>query len=112
MKILVPMKPVADPDNANKVKISEDGAHVTAEGLESKPNPFDEYAVETAIRILEDGVGSGKLRGEVVVVTIAGDGALRAGDVEAGGREALHLALARRNARVRVRPRSGCGVAS
>lgn len=73
MKILVTMKRVADPDNANKVKISADGAQVTSEGLEWKPNPFDEYAVETALRILEDGVGSGNLRGEVVVVTIGPD---------------------------------------
>ncbi len=77
MKILVPVKRVADPDNANKVKISEDGLHVTSEGLEGKPNPFDEYAVETALRILEDGVGSGNLRGEVVVVTIGPEDASR-----------------------------------
>jgi electron transfer flavoprotein beta subunit len=73
VKILVTMKRVADPDNANKVKISGDGSQVTSEGLEWKPNPFDEYAVETALRILEDGVGSGNLRGEVVVVTIGPD---------------------------------------
>ncbi|MCK9461018.1 MAG: electron transfer flavoprotein subunit beta/FixA family protein [Proteobacteria bacterium] len=73
MKILVTMKRVADPDNANKVKISGDGTQVTSEGLEWKPNPFDEYAVETALRILEDGVGSGNLRGEVIVVTIGPD---------------------------------------
>lgn len=70
VKILVSMKRVADPDNANKVKISGDGTQVTSEGLEWKPNPFDEYGVETALRILEDGVGSGNLRGEVVVATI------------------------------------------
>lgn len=75
MKILVTMKRVADPDNANKVKISGDGGQVTSEGLEWKPNPFDEYAVETALRILEDGVGSGNLRGEIVVVTIGPDDA-------------------------------------
>jgi electron transfer flavoprotein beta subunit len=75
VKILVTMKRVVDPDNANKVKIGGDGAQVTSEGLEWKPNPFDEYAVETALRILEDGVGSGNLRGEVVVVTIGPDDA-------------------------------------
>lgn len=73
MKILVPVKRVADPDNANKVKISADGTHVTADDLQWKPNPFDEYAVETALRILEDGVGSGNLRGEVVVASIGTD---------------------------------------
>ena len=70
MKILVPMKRVADPDNANKVKISADGTSVSSEGLEWKPNPFDEYAVETALRVLEEGVGAGNLRGEVVVASI------------------------------------------
>ena len=55
MKILVCIKRVADPDNANKVKISEDGTAVTTEGLEWKVNPFDEYAVEAALRLNEDG---------------------------------------------------------
>lgn len=72
MKILVPMKRVCDPDNANKVKISPDGKRVTTEGLEWKPNPFDEYAVEAALRILEDSNG-GNLRGEVVVASIGPD---------------------------------------
>jgi electron transfer flavoprotein beta subunit len=63
------MKRVADPDNANKVQIVG-GTKVSSEGLEWKPNPFDEYAVETALRILEEGAGSGKLRGEIVVATI------------------------------------------
>jgi electron transfer flavoprotein beta subunit len=71
VKILVPMKRVADPDNANKVKINGDGTQVTSEGLEWKPNPFDEYAVEASLRMLEDTAGGGKLRGEVVVATIA-----------------------------------------
>ena len=75
MKILVPVKRVADPDNANKVRISADGTQVTADDLQWKPNPFDEYAVETAMRILEDGVGSGKLRGEVIVASIGTDAA-------------------------------------
>ncbi|MDJ0765285.1 MAG: electron transfer flavoprotein subunit beta/FixA family protein [Myxococcota bacterium] len=70
MKILVPMKRVADPDNANKVKINAEGTAVSSEGLEWKPNPFDEYAVETALRILEDNVGSGNLRGEILVASI------------------------------------------
>ena len=52
MKILVPVKRVSDPDNANKVKVAGDGKSVTTEGLEWKPNPFDEYAVETALRRL------------------------------------------------------------
>ncbi|MCP4679086.1 MAG: electron transfer flavoprotein subunit beta/FixA family protein [Deltaproteobacteria bacterium] len=70
MKILVPMKRVADPDNANKVQITDGNTKVSSEGLEWKPNPFDEYAVEAGLRLLEEAVGSGKLRGEIVVATI------------------------------------------
>lgn len=69
MKILVPVKRVADPDNANKVKISSDGANVTSEGLEWKPNPFDEYAVEAALRLNENAPKNEKL-GEVIVVSL------------------------------------------
>jgi electron transfer flavoprotein beta subunit len=68
VKILVPVKRVSDPDNANKVKVSADGAAVTSEGLEWKPNPFDEYAVETALRLNENAQKSEKL-GETVVVS-------------------------------------------
>jgi electron transfer flavoprotein beta subunit len=69
VKILVPVKRVSDPDNANKVKISADGGAVTTEGLEWKPNPFDEYAVETALRLNENAAKSEKL-GETVVVSL------------------------------------------
>ncbi len=67
MKILVPLKRVADPDNANKVKAT--GAKVETTGLEWKPNPFDEYAVETALRLTENGANPKARLGEVVVVT-------------------------------------------
>ncbi len=67
MKILVPLKRVADPDNANKVKAA--GAKVETTGLEWKPNPFDEYAVETALRLTENGANAKARLGEVVVVT-------------------------------------------
>ena len=50
MKILVPLKRVADPDNANKIKIPAGGAKIDTTGLEWKPNPFDEYALEAALR--------------------------------------------------------------
>ena len=76
VKILVPMKRVIDPDNVDKVRISEDGAKASAEGLEWKPNPFDEYAVEAALRLLEEGE-AGKKRGEVVVASIGSDEAVR-----------------------------------
>lgn len=69
MKILVPVKRVADPDNANKVKVSGDATAVSTEGLEWKPNPFDEYAVEAALRLNENAPKNEKL-GETVVVSI------------------------------------------
>ncbi len=69
MKILVPIKRVADPDNANKVKVAADGSRVTTDGLEWKLNPFDEYAVEAALRLNENGKTAEKL-GETVTVTI------------------------------------------
>ena len=67
MKILVPLKRVADPDNANKIKVTP--AKIETTGLEFKPNPFDEYAVETALRLTENGANTKARLGEVVVVT-------------------------------------------
>ena len=69
MKILVALKRVADPDNANKVKIAADGSKIDTSGLEWKPNPFDEYALEAALRLTENGKAQKKREGEVVVVT-------------------------------------------
>jgi electron transfer flavoprotein beta subunit len=69
MKILVPLKRVADPDNANKVKVPPDGSKIDTAGLEWKPNPFDEYALETALRLTEDGKAQKTRLGEVVVVS-------------------------------------------
>jgi electron transfer flavoprotein beta subunit len=69
VKILVPLKRVADPDNANKVKIPADGSKIDTTGLEWKPNPFDEYALETALRLTEDGKAQKARLGEVIVVT-------------------------------------------
>ena len=67
MKILVPLKRVSDPDNANKVKVG--AGKVDTTGLEWKPNPFDEYAVETALRLTENGTNTKARIGEVTVVT-------------------------------------------
>ncbi len=72
MKILVPVKRVADPDNANKMKVSPDGSRVTSDGLEWKLNPFDEYAVEAALRLNENGA-TGERLGEVIVVSIGAE---------------------------------------
>lgn len=69
MKILVTFKRVADPDNANKVKIPPDGSKIDTAGLEWKANPFDEYALETALRLTEDGKNPKQRLGKVVVAT-------------------------------------------
>ena len=69
MKILVPIKRVADPDNANKVKVAPDGSSVTSEGLEWKLNPFDEWSLEAALRLTENAADKSRV-GEVVLVSI------------------------------------------
>lgn len=69
MKILVPIKRVSDPDNANKIKVAPGGAAIDASGLEWKINPFDEYALETALRLTENGAQPKQREGEVIVVS-------------------------------------------
>jgi len=69
VKILVPLKRVADPDNANKVKIPPAGDRIETTGLEWKPNPFDEYALEAGLRLTENGQTPKVRAGEVTVVT-------------------------------------------
>lgn len=69
MKILVALKRVSDPDNANKIKIPT-GDRIETTGLEYKLNPFDEYALEAALRLTENGKTPKQREGEVVVVTL------------------------------------------
>ena len=69
MKILVTCKRVSDPDNANKVKVSSDGSGLSTEGLEFKPNPFDDWAAETALRLNEN-ASSGEKLGEIIVASL------------------------------------------
>lgn len=74
MKILVPLKRTADPDNANKIKIAPNGSKITTEGLEPKANPFDDYAVEAALRLTENGTNTkARLAGDSVVVVSFGE---------------------------------------
>jgi electron transfer flavoprotein beta subunit len=68
VKILVAVKRVADPDNLNKIKLSAQGK-VDAAGLEPKASPYDEYALETALRLTENGANTKARLGEVAVVT-------------------------------------------
>jgi electron transfer flavoprotein beta subunit len=53
---------VTDPDV--KIKVKPDGSGVITEGVDYKVNPFDEIAIEEAIRIKEKG------QAEIVVVSI------------------------------------------
>ncbi len=72
MKILVPIKRV--PDYEQKIKISADADYIQTDAIKWILNPFDEIAVEEALRIKEAKAGStGSPQGgnaEVVVVTI------------------------------------------
>ena len=70
MKILVSLKRTADPDNANKVKVAPGGTKIVTDGLENKLNPFDEYAVETALRLVEN--GKVRIAGDAVTVVSFG----------------------------------------
>jgi electron transfer flavoprotein beta subunit len=92
VKILVPIKRVADPDNANKIKLSATG-QIDASGLEWKMNPFDEYALEAALRLTENGAQNKQREGEVVVVSFGNKDAeisLRAA-LATGGARAIRV---------------------
>src|SRR5512134_2777410 len=65
LKILVTAKRVEDPES--KIKVKPDGSGIVTDGVNYKMNPFDEIAVEEALRLKE------KHGGEVVVASIGGD---------------------------------------
>ena len=65
LKILVTAKRVEDPES--KIKVKPDGSGIVTEGVNYKMNPFDEIAVEEALRLKE------KHGGEVVVASIGPD---------------------------------------
>lgn len=65
MKILVTAKRVEDPES--KIKVKPDGTGIVTEGVGYKINPFDEIAVEEALRLVA------KHKGEVVAVSIGTD---------------------------------------
>ena len=68
MKILVAVKRVSDPENLNKIKLSPQGK-IDTTGLEPKGSPYDEYALEAALRLTENAANPKQRLGEVVVVT-------------------------------------------
>ena len=66
MKILVTLKRIPDPEQKVKIK----GNAIDFSGTNWVPNQFDEYAVETALRLTENASAGGARVGEVVVATI------------------------------------------
>jgi len=65
LKILVTAKRVEDPES--KIRVKPDGSGIVTDGVNYKLNPFDEIAVEEALRLKE------AHGGEVVVASIGGD---------------------------------------
>ena len=63
MKVLVPVKKVIDA--GVRVRVKADGSGVDAAGVKMSMNPFDQIAVEEALRLREKGVAT-----EVIAVTI------------------------------------------
>ncbi|HTD28502.1 MAG TPA: electron transfer flavoprotein subunit beta/FixA family protein [Xanthomonadaceae bacterium] len=64
MKILVAYKRVVDYNV--RIQVKPDGSGVVTDGVKLSPNPFDDIALEEALRLREKGIAT-----EVVVVTIA-----------------------------------------
>jgi electron transfer flavoprotein beta subunit len=66
MKILVPLKRVPDPDT--RIRILGDGSGIESDGVTFVINPFDEIALEEALRLRE----GGQPVEEIAVVSIGG----------------------------------------
>src|SRR5207342_3695604 len=64
MKILVGYKRVVDFNV--RIQVKPDGSGVVTDGVKLSPNPFDEIALEEALRLRDKGIAT-----EVVVATIA-----------------------------------------
>ena len=65
LKIMVTAKRVEDPES--KIAVRPDGMGIVTDGVNTKMNPFDEIAVEEALRLKE------KHGGEVIIVSIGGE---------------------------------------
>ena len=63
MKLLVPVKRVVDYNV--KVRVKADGSGVETAGVKMSMNPFDEIAVEEAVRLKEKGIAT-----EIIVVSM------------------------------------------
>jgi electron transfer flavoprotein beta subunit len=65
LRILVTAKRVEDPES--KIRVKPDGSGIVTDGVNYKLNPFDEIAVEEALRLKE------AHGGEVIVASIGGE---------------------------------------
>ncbi|MCS4235346.1 electron transfer flavoprotein subunit beta/FixA family protein [Stenotrophomonas sp. BIGb0135] len=86
MKILVAYKRVVDYNV--RIQVKPDGSGVVTDGVKLSPNPFDEIALEEALRLRDQGIAT-----EVVVATIAPTDAqahLRNG-LAMGANRAIHV---------------------
>lgn len=86
MKVIVLMKQV--PDTETKVQVKPGETSISTEGVTYVINPYDEYAIEEALKIVE-----AKGAGEVALVSLGGDKAqeaLRTG-LAMGADKAVHL---------------------
>ena len=89
MKILVAYKRVVDYNV--RIQVKPDGSGVVTDGVKLSPNPYDEIALEEALRLRDKGIAS-----EVVVATIAPADAqahLRNG-LAMGANRAIHVVTA------------------
>src|SRR5471032_3229949 len=87
MKVLVSVKRVVDYNV--RIRVKADGTGVETAGVKMSMNPFDEIAVEEAVRLKEKNLAS-----EVVVVTIGADAVqetLRSA-LAIGADRAIHIA--------------------
>ena len=90
MKILVPVKRVPDPTQKAKIK---DG-HIDLTGASWIVNTFDEYAIETALRLVENGADNTRQAGaEIIVVSLGPDDAAKEirSCLAMGADRAIHL---------------------
>ncbi|GAB6195002.1 electron transfer flavoprotein subunit beta/FixA family protein [Lysobacter xanthus] len=88
MKILVAYKRVVDYNV--RIQVKPDGTGVVTEGVKLSPNPFDEIALEEALRLRDKGIAT-----EVIVATIAPADAqphLRNG-LAMGANRAIHVVV-------------------
>jgi len=88
MKILVPIKRVVDFNV--KIRVKSDGSGVETANVKMSMNPFDEIAVEEAVRLKEKSIAT-----EVVIVSIGSDAVqetIRSG-LAIGADRGIHIVL-------------------